>query len=163
MKCFYHNDKDATVICKGCSRAICSDCTISDSGEMYCPNCFSFGIDYQKKYLSKLKIRYIVGGVLAVFFGFAFMSESFGAGLVAGILMGTFPIGLFSMKNSPNPYVPVTLDGFGKLLLIKWGIAFIFGPIFAIISIFTYMNTLNSIKANENLLEEAMRRQVATN
>ena len=68
MKCFYHHDKDAHVICKNCNKAICGDCTVNIEGEMYCPDCFSIAIEYQKKYLSKLKIRYIVGGVLALIF-----------------------------------------------------------------------------------------------
>lgn len=107
-------------------------------------------------------MRYIIGGVLGIALGFAFMSESVGAGLIIGVLMATFPIGLFAMKNSPDPYVPVSYEGLGKILLLKWGIAFILGPIFAIISIFTYMNTLNSIKADEALLEETIHRQTTT-
>src|SRR5262245_24974782 len=27
MKCFVHNDRDATAMCPGCSRALCADCT----------------------------------------------------------------------------------------------------------------------------------------
>ena len=50
MRCFYHQDKDANVICKNCNKAICSDCTVNIEGEMYCPDCFSIAIEYQKKY-----------------------------------------------------------------------------------------------------------------
>jgi len=158
MKCFYHNDRDANVICKNCNKAICSDCTVNLEGEMYCPNCFSTVIEYQKKYLSKLKIRYIVGGVLAAFFFFGLIGYNPGEAMILGIGLGTFPIGLFAMKNSPNPYVPVSYEGLGKLLLLKWLIAFVFGPVFAIISIFTYIKTSNTIKNNEALLEEVMCR-----
>ena len=158
MKCFYHNDRDANVICKNCNKAICSDCTVNLEGEMYCPNCFSTVIEYQKKYLSKLKIRYIVGGVLAAFFFFGLIGYNPGEAMILGIGLGTFPIGLFAMKNSPNPYVPVSYEGLGKLLLLKWLIAFVFGPILAIISIFTYIKTSNTIKNNEALLEEVMCR-----
>ena len=158
MKCFYHNDRDANVICKNCNKAICSDCTVNLEGEMYCPNCFSNVIEYQKKYLSKLKIRYIVGGVLAAFFFFGLIGYNPGEAMILGIGLGTFPIGLFAMKNSPNPYVPVSYEGLGKLLLLKWLIAFVFGPVFAIISIFTYIKTSNTIKNNEALLEEVMCR-----
>ena len=158
MKCFYHNDRDANVICKNFNKAICSDCTVNLEGEMYCPNCFSTVIEYQKKYLSKLKIRYIVGGVLAAFFFFGLIGYNPGEAMILGIGLGTFPIGLFAMKNSPNPYVPVSYEGLGKLLLLKWLIAFVFGPIFAIISIFTYIKTSNTIKNNEALLEEVMCR-----
>ena len=159
MSCFYHQDKDANVICKNCNKAICSDCTVNIEGEMYCPDCFSIAIEYQKKYLSKLKIRYIVGGVLALIFFFGLIKDNPGEAMILGIGLGTFPIGLFSMKNSPNPYVPVTMEGLGKLLLIKWLIAFVLGPIFAIISIFTYMRTSKTIKNNEALLEEIMSHQ----
>ena len=158
MKCFYHNDRDANVICKNCNKAICSDCTVNLEGEMYCPNCFSTVIEYQKKYLSKLKIRYIVGGVLAAFFFFGLIGYNPGEAMILGIGLGTFPIGLFAMKNWPNPYVPVSYEGLGKLLLLKWLIAFVFGPVFAIISIFTYIKTSNTIKNNEALLEEVMCR-----
>ena len=158
MKCFYHNDRDANVICKNCNKAICSDCTVNLEGEMYCPDCFSTVIEYQKKYLSKLKIRYIVGGVLAAFFFFGLIGYNPGEAMILGIGLGTFPIGLFAMKNSPNPYVPVSYEGLSKLLLLKWLIAFVFGPIFAIISIFTYIKTSNTIKNNEALLEEVMCR-----
>ena len=158
MKCFYHNDRDANVICKNCTKAICSDCTVNLEGEMYCPNCFSTVIEYQKKYLSKLKIRYIVGGVLAAFFFFGLIGYNPGEAMILGIGLGTFPIGLFAMKNSPNPYVPVSYEGLGKLLLLKWLVAFVFGPVFAIISIFTYIKTSNTIKNNEALLEEVMCR-----
>ena len=158
MKCFYHNDRDANVICKNCNKAICSDCTVNLEGEMYCPNCFSTVIEYQKKYLSKLNIGYIVGGVLAAFFFFGLIGYNPGEAMILGIGLGTFPIGLFAMKNSPNPYVPVSYEGLGKLLLLKWLIAFVFGPIFAIISIFTYIKTSNTIKNNEALLEEVMCR-----
>ena len=48
MRCFYHQDKDANVICKNCNKAICSDCTVNIEGEMYCPDCFSIAIEYQK-------------------------------------------------------------------------------------------------------------------
>ena len=158
MKCFYHNDRDANVICKNCNKAICSDCTVNLEGEMYCPDCFSTVIEYQKKYLSKLKIRYIVGGALAAFFFFGLIGYNPGEAMILGIGLGTFPIGLFAMKNSPNPYVPVSYEGLSKLLLLKWLIAFVFGPIFAIISIFTYIKTSNTIKNNEALLEEVMCR-----
>ena len=119
MKCFYHNDRDANVICKNCNKAICSDCTVNLEGEMYCPDCFSTVIEYQKKYLSKLKIRYIVGGVLAAFFFFGLIGYNPGEAMILGIGLGTFPIGLFAMKNSPNPYVPVSYEGLGKLLLLN--------------------------------------------
>ena len=158
MKCFYHNDRDANVICKNCNKAICSDCTVNLEGEMYCPDCFSTVIEYQKKYLSKLKIRYIVGGVLAAFFFFGLIGYNPGEAMILGIGLGIFPIGLFAMKNSPNPYVPVSYEGLSKLLLLKWLIAFVFGPVFAIISIFTYIKTSNTIKNNEALLEEVMCR-----
>ena len=159
MRCFYHQDKDANVICKNCNKAICSDCTVNIEGEMYCPDCFSIAIEYQKKYLSKLKIRYIVGGVLALIFFFGLIKDNPGEAMILGIGLGTFPIGLFSMKNSPNPYVPVTMEGLGKLLLIKWLIAFVLGPVFAIISIFNYLNTSKTVQENKALLEQIMGRQ----
>ena len=158
MKCFYHNDKDAHAICKNCSKAICSDCSINIEGEIYCPECFSSVIEYQKKYLLKLKIRYIIGGVLAAFFFFGLLKDNPGEAMILGIGLGNFPIGLFAMKNSPNPYVPLSYEGLGKIILLKWLIAFVFGPIFTIISIFTYIKTSKTIKANEALLEKVISR-----
>ena len=95
---------------------------------------------------------------MAAFFFFGLIGYNPGEAMILGIGLGTFPIGLFAMKNSPNPYVPVSYEGLGKLLLLKWLIAFVFGPIFAIISIFTYIKTSNTIKNNEALLEEVMCR-----
>ena len=131
MKCFYHNDKDAHAICKNCSKAICSDCSVNIEGEIYCPECFSSVIEYQKKYLLKLKIRYIIGGVLAAFFFFGLLKDNPGEGMILGI-------------------------GLGKIILLKWLIAFAFGPIFTIISIFNYIKTSKTIKANEALLEKVI-------
>ena len=86
MKCFYHHDKDAHVICKNCNKAICTDCTVDIRGEMYCPDCFSNLIAYQEKYLSKLKMVYILGGVIAaaVFF---ICWEKFWRGIASGYMV----------------------------------------------------------------------------
>lgn len=159
MKCFYHHDKDAHVICKNCNKAICTDCTVDIRGEMYCPDCFSNLIAYQEKYLSKLKMVYIVGGIIASVVFFSFVGKNFEGALLLAIWFGSAPIGLFASKNAPSPYVPVSMEGLGKLLLMKLGIALIFGPIFAIISIFNYLNTSKTVQENKALLEQIMSHQ----
>lgn len=154
MKCFYHHDRDAHAVCKNCSKAICSDCTVNIGGEMYCPDCFSGLIDYQEKYLSKLRMIYIVSGVIAAVIFFMNVGKNLEAALLLAIWIGSAPIGLFAAKNARNPYIPVTFEGFGRLLLIKLGVALIFGPIYAIISIFNYLSTSKTVQENKALLEK---------
>ena len=51
------------------------------------------------------------------------------------------------------------MEGLGKLLLMKLGIALILGPVFAIISIFNYLNTSKTVQENKALLEQIMSHQ----
>ena len=43
--CFYHDQKQAQVVCNGCGRFLCSLCEIVSASRSLCPGCFQKGPD----------------------------------------------------------------------------------------------------------------------
>ncbi|SDA09217.1 hypothetical protein SAMN02910447_00345 [Ruminococcus sp. YE71] len=86
MKCFYHNDIDATAQCTNCGRYICSQCCMQEYStlKILCPDCtkaLNEQAEYQakddlKKNKKSLKKRLIIY-ILVLFLGFIFTNLGF--------------------------------------------------------------------------------------
>ena len=158
MKCFYHHDKDAHAICKNCGKAICSDCSITRKDEAYWPDCFSNLIAYHEKNLSKMRMIYIVGIITAAVVFFMNVEKSFEGALLMAMWFGSIPIGLYCAFRARSPYVAITLEGFGQLLLIRLVVALLFGPIYTLLSVINYLKAAAILRKNKALLEEIISR-----
>jgi len=48
MKCFEHQEQDATVQCVQCGKALCNECAVSMRGKFYCRTCLANGVSPQQ-------------------------------------------------------------------------------------------------------------------
>ena len=65
VKCYYHNDVEAVVVCNECSRALCADCATIEDDRAVCKNkCWSDG-DYAGENYGGLERRGGRGGARA--------------------------------------------------------------------------------------------------
>ena len=134
MNCFYHPNTSAVATCRDCGKAICRDCTTEmKDGSLLCPSCLeSLGL-YQLNWLKKFKKRLIVGGIIGAAFLFLVIKEAGTAGILWGFIIGFFiaclPVSYFVFGETPDLYVPTSLESAGKLELLKFGLSFITSPI----------------------------------
>ena len=71
---------------------------------------------------------------------------------------GSIPIGLYCAFRARSPYVAITLEGFGQLLLIRLVVALLFGPIYTLLSVINYLKAAAILRKNKALLEEIISR-----
>ena len=153
MNCFYHPNTSAVATCRDCGKAICRDCTTEmKDGSLLCPSCLeSLGL-YQLNWLKKFKKRLIVGGIIGAAFLFLVIKEAGTAGILWGFIIGFFiaclPVSYFVSGETPDPYVPTSLESAGKLELLKFSISFITSPIGLIKSIGKYKRMKAAAESN---------------
>ncbi len=134
MNCFYHPNTPAVATCRDCGKAICRDCaTEMTYGDLLCPSCLESLAHYQLNWLKKFRKRLITGGIMGTAILFAIIKEAGTAGILWGLIIGFFvaclPVSYFVSGETPDPYVPTSLESAGKLELLKFGISFITSPI----------------------------------
>jgi len=108
MKCFFHNDRDATAICQDCGRCLCPQCA-SGHSRAICVDChvmhnassrkriyinlatlmiifiaFIFTLHGLKVFSEKKSCFFIVGGLFWLFYIYFKLAFSFLVGLVVG-------------------------------------------------------------------------------
>ena len=153
MNCYYHPNTPAVATCRDCGKAICRDCaTEMTNGDLLCPSCLESLGYYQLNWLKKFKKRIIAGGILGGIFLFFMIKELGTAGIIWGLIIGFFlfclPVSYFVFGETPDPYVPISLESAGKLELLKFSISFITSPIGLIKSIGKYKRMKAAAESN---------------
>lgn len=153
MNCYYHPNTPAVATCRDCGKAICRDCvTEMTNGDLLCPSCLESLGYYQLNWLKKFKKRIIAGGILGGIFLFFMIKELGTAGIIWGLIIGFFlfclPVSYFVFGETPDPYVPTSLESAGKLELLKFSISFITSPIGLIKSIDKYKRMKAAAESN---------------
>ena len=125
-----------------------------EDGSLLCPSCLeSLGL-YQLNWLKKFKKRLIAGGIIGAAFLFLVIKEAGTAGILWGLIIGFFlfclPVSYFVFGETPDPYVPTSLESAGKLELLKFGISFITSPIGLIKGISQYKRMKAAAENNLN-------------
>jgi hypothetical protein len=87
MNCYFHPDREAVGNCRGCGKAVCTECHKPAQSGFYCPQCVQNGVPFQVSIAtSPLAIVSLVLSILGVPLTFCY-----GCGLVfsiAGIVTG---------------------------------------------------------------------------
>jgi hypothetical protein len=87
MNCYFHPDREAVGNCRGCGKAVCTECNKPTQSGFYCPQCVQNGVPFQASIAtSPMAIVSLVLSVIGIPLTFCY-----GCGLIfsiAGVVVG---------------------------------------------------------------------------
>jgi len=147
MACFYHPNRQATVSCNTCGKALCSEC----GGAFQPPTCLDCVQDHVSKVKTEMFTSIAISVVLMIV-GCVIIESPM------GILLAGIPYG-WSILNSITPSMFLWMSWVGWIIYygIKLVLAYFIGLVALPIKIFKWVTELNRVKK----LQESVNKRTA--
>lgn len=154
MKCFNHNEMDATATCQECSKGLCVNCS-SRFNAMLCESCL---LNHNKSVATQMYTGLAI--TIAIFLGFIYFigSTEFRSGETLGFAKAIFPSLIFAFTywgwKFMTSHFPSLTMGSGNVWIMYFFLKFIasyfigliVGP-YQIFKMLKEINSTNKVKA----------------